>query len=116
MLTSEQKLRQRLVLRLFEDKNEHTSCDYDLTYSENNNQFTEIDYFSKSILYKYLVVNEDGEVLEEEIPFHKLNLPKSFKEFVIFDQWNLKNFPENYLTNKILHNRFRFSACKTTGS
>ena len=55
------KVGQRLVLRLFEDKNEHR--DYDLTYSENNNWTTEIDYFSKSILYKYLVVNEDGEVL-----------------------------------------------------
>ena len=99
------KVGQRLVLRLFEDKNEHR--DYNLTYSENNNWTTELDYFSKSILYKYLVVNEDGEVLEEEIPFHKLNLPNSFKEFVIFDQWNLKNFPENYLTNKILHNRLQ---------
>ncbi|WP_028122468.1 4-alpha-glucanotransferase [Epilithonimonas tenax] len=96
---------QRLVLRLYDEKNEHR--DHNLTYSENNNWITEIDYFSKSIQYKYLLVSEQGDVLDEEIPSHNLILPNSFKEFVIFDQWNLKNFPENYLTNKILHNRLQ---------
>ena len=99
------KVGQRLVLRLYDEKNDHR--DYDLTYSENNNWTAEIDYFSKSIEYKYLLLNEENVVLDEEIPTHKLDLPNSFKEFVIFDQWNLKNFPENYLTNKILHNRLQ---------
>ncbi len=99
------KVGQRLILRLYDEKNEHR--DYDLSYSENNNWTTELDYFSKSILYKYLLINENGDVLDEEIPFHNVNLPNSFKEFVIYDQWNLKNFPENYLTNKILHNRLQ---------
>ncbi|WDF46755.1 4-alpha-glucanotransferase [Chryseobacterium sp. KACC 21268] len=99
------KVGQRLVLRLYDEKNDHR--DYNLNYSENNNWTAEIDYFSKSIQYKYLLLNEENVVLDEEIPTHKLDLPNSFKEFVIFDQWNLKNFPENYLTNKILHNRLQ---------
>ena len=97
------KVGQRIVLRIFDEKKEYRQ--YDLQYSENNNWTTDIDYFSKSIEYKYLLVDEENNVLDEEIPHHQLNLPNSYKEFVIFDQWNLKNFPENYLTNKILHNR-----------
>lgn len=97
------KVGQRLVLRLYDEKNEYR--DHDLIYSENNNWITEIDYFSKTIRYKYLLLNEENVVLDQEIPQHHLNLPNSFKEFVIFDHWNLKNFPENYLTNKILQNQ-----------
>ena len=78
------KVGQQLALRLYDEKNEHR--DYHLNYSENNNWTTEIDYFSKSIQYKYLLMSEQGDVLDEEIPTHNLNLPNSFKEFVIFDK------------------------------
>ncbi|ROI03578.1 4-alpha-glucanotransferase [Chryseobacterium sp. G0240] len=65
----------------------------------------EVDYFSKSISYKYRVVNEKSAVLREEFVLHHLHFPHNYKEFVIFDEWNNKNFPENYLNNKILYNK-----------
>jgi 4-alpha-glucanotransferase len=74
-------------------------------YAENGLWKCEVDYFSKSISYQYQLVDEKGSVLREEFVSHSLNFPHNYKEFVIFDEWNNKNFPENYLNNKILHNK-----------
>ncbi|MGH1520612.1 4-alpha-glucanotransferase [Chryseobacterium sp. JK1] len=74
-------------------------------YAENGSWKAEVDYFSKSISYLYRVVNEKGNVLREEFVSHHLSFPHNYKEFVIFDEWNNKNFPENYLNNKILYNK-----------
>ena len=74
-------------------------------HAENGSWKAEVDYFSKSISYLYRVVNEKGNVLREEFVSHHLSFPHNYKEFVIFDEWNNKNFPENYLNNKILYNK-----------
>ena len=78
-----------------------------LKYTDNGNWSAEVDYFSKSISYKYQLVNDEGFILDEEFSLHDLNLPHNYDEFVIFDFWNAKNFPENYLNNKILKNKLR---------
>ncbi len=76
-----------------------------LEYTNNSNWKAEVDYFSKNISYKYQLVDEGGNLLDEEYELHHLELANSYQEFQIFDVWNLKNFPENYLNNKILKNR-----------
>lgn len=43
--------------------------------------------------------------MREEFVLHHLGFPHNYKEFLIFDEWNSKNFPENYLNNKILRNK-----------
>ena len=78
-----------------------------LKYTDNGNWSAEVDYFSKSISYKYQLVNEEGFILDEEFSLHQLNFPHNYDEFVINDFWNAKNFPENYLNNKILKNKLR---------
>ena len=84
-------------------------------YAENGLWKCEVDYFSKSISYQYRVVDEKGNVLREEFVPHHLNFPHNYKEFVVFDEWNNKNFPENYLNNKILYNKLHdFTPEKTT--
>lgn len=74
-------------------------------YAENGLWKCEVDYFSRSISYQYRVVDERRNVLREEFVPHHLHFPHNYKEFVIFDEWNNKNFPENYLNNKILYNK-----------
>lgn len=74
-------------------------------YTENGLWKCEVDYFSKSISYKYQLVDDKGNILREEFVRHHLNFPHNYKEFIIFDEWNNKNFPENYLNNKILYNK-----------
>ncbi|QIY91221.1 4-alpha-glucanotransferase [Chryseobacterium gallinarum] len=73
--------------------------------ADNGQWKCEADYFSKSISYKYRVVDDKSIVLREEFVQHHLHFPHNYKEFVIFDEWNNKNFPENYLNNKILYNK-----------
>ena len=46
-----------------------------LKYSDNGNWSGEVDYFSKSISYKYQLVNEEGFILDEEFSLHSLNFP-----------------------------------------
>ena len=92
----------KLVLKVLDGKNVQT---YDLRFADNRNWKTEIDFFSKSIEYKYLVVDENNNVKDEEICSHKLNFVNNFSEYNIYDVWNNKNFPENYLNNKILQNK-----------
>lgn len=92
----------KVVLKVLDGKNIQS---YDLQFSDNRNWKTEIDFFSKSIEYKYLVVDEDNHVIDEEICTHHLNFVNNFSEYNIYDVWNNKNFPENYLNNKILQNK-----------
>lgn len=76
-----------------------------LAYADNGEWKTEVDHYSKTIEYIYQLTNETEIVLDEEISAHYLNFPHTIKEFHIFDVWNLKNFPENYLNNKVLENK-----------
>ena len=76
-----------------------------LNYTDNGNWEAEVDFFSKSIAYSYQLVNDGGKILDEEFSQHLITFPHAYKEFVIFDVWNKKNFPENYLNNKILKNK-----------
>lgn len=76
-----------------------------MVYSENGSWKCEIDYFSKSAFYRYQLINENATVIREEFVQHFLNFPHNYKEFVIYDHWNNKNFPENYLNNKILYHK-----------
>jgi 4-alpha-glucanotransferase len=76
-----------------------------LFYAENGLWKCEVDYFSKSISYKYQLTDEKDNILREEFVLHHLNFPHNYKEFIIFDEWSNKNFPENYLNNKILYNK-----------
>ncbi|RQP14390.1 MAG: 4-alpha-glucanotransferase [Chryseobacterium sp.] len=55
----------------------------------------------QDFVYRYGVTDINGNVLREEIPYHHLEVPNGYKEISVFDVWNKKNFPENYLTNKI---------------
>lgn len=97
------KMGEKLQVLVVEDGNENKT--HFLTYTDNGNWRVEIDYFSKSITYKYQLLNEVDEVVDEEFSLHHLNFPHNYDEFVIDDSWNLKNFPENYLNNKILKNK-----------
>lgn len=65
----------------------------------------EIDVLSESVAYIYKVLNEKGEVVRSELNAHQIKIPEGFKELNIFDEWNNKNFPENYLNNKVLYNK-----------
>lgn len=94
---------EKLQLLVLEDGSEDKY--HFLTYTDNGNWEAEVDYFSKSLTYKYQLVNDDGTVLDEEFSLHHLNFSHNYKEFDIFDVWNKKNFPENYLNNKILKNK-----------
>ncbi|MDQ0478044.1 4-alpha-glucanotransferase [Chryseobacterium sp. MDT2-18] len=78
-----------------------------LQYTDNGNWSAELDYFSKSISYKYQLIDNKGIILDEEFSLHHLNFSHNYDEFVICDFWNAKNFPENYLNNKILKNKLR---------
>lgn len=78
---------------------------YKMFYTENGLWKCEVDYFSKSVSYKYQLIDERENILREEFVLHYLNFPHNYKEFIIFDEWNNKNFPENYLNNKILYNK-----------
>ncbi|WP_312075317.1 4-alpha-glucanotransferase [Chryseobacterium sp.] len=83
----------------------HDQNDYEMQPADFGVWKAEVDYFSKEISYKYLVKNFENEVVAEEEVGYELSFPHNYKEFVISDVWNKKNFPENYLTNKILKNK-----------
>lgn len=78
---------------------------YPLICDSYGNWKAEVDFFSKQLLYHYQIVSPSGALADEEYAEHHLDLPHNYQEFQIFDVWNLKNFPENYLNNKILQNR-----------
>ncbi len=72
--------------------------------NDNGNHTAEVDYFSKTIRYQYQLTDESGIILDEEHSLHHLNFRHNYDEFVIFDTWNCRNYPENYLNNKVLKN------------
>lgn len=88
---------------------------HDLQYYNGGNWKTEVDYFSKSIRYHYRLINEYGEIVAEEFSPHDLHFTHNYSEYNIQDVWNKKNFPENYLNNKVLKNRLTdFKGTKIT--
>ncbi|MDR6158920.1 4-alpha-glucanotransferase [Chryseobacterium sp. SLBN-27] len=97
------KVGERLQLLINEE--DAVSQTHPMFYEENGQWKCEVDYFSKSISYQYQLVDERGNMLREEFIPHRLSFHHNYKEFIIFDQWNNKNFPENYLNNKILYNK-----------
>ena len=74
-----------------------------LSYADNGIWSVEVDYFSREICYYYEVLDADKNVIHTEPVKHSLHFPHNIKEFRIFDTWNKKNFPENYLNNKVFH-------------
>lgn len=92
-------------LELIIDEKDSVVRGYMMFHTENGLWKCEVDFFSKSIAYKYQLKDERGNVLREEFALHYLGFPHNYKEFLIFDEWNSKNFPENYLNNKILRNK-----------
>lgn len=96
------KIGEKLQLVLLEDKNKERI--FPMYYSDNGNWRCEVDYFSKELSYRYEIVNESDEILDKEYSNHFLQLVHNYSEYRVFDSWNLKNFPENYLNGKILSN------------
>lgn len=92
-------------LQLAIDEGGHPSKIHAMFYTDDGSWKCEVDYFSKAISYHYQLVDEHNKVLRKEFVSHHLNFPHNYKEFLVFDQWNNKNFPENYLNNKIFHNK-----------
>ncbi|MFY1045075.1 4-alpha-glucanotransferase [Chryseobacterium sp. GP-SGM7] len=102
-------------LELIIDEKDSASRNHMMFHTENGLWKCEVDFFSKSIEYKYQLKDEKGNVLRDEFVQHQLSFPHNYKEFLIFDEWNSKNFPENYLNNKILKNKLnQFSPQKTS--
>jgi len=93
-------------LELIIDEKDSATRTYSMFHTGNGTWKCEVDYFSKSVSYKYQLVDDHGTVLRKEFVKHVLNFPHNYKEFLINDYWNSKNFPENYLNNKILRNKF----------
>ena len=71
----------RLALKVLNGKD---SKIYDFRYSDNKNWKAEIEFSSKNIEYKYLVLNDAGQIVDEEICTHKLNFSDNFSDFVIY--------------------------------
>lgn len=89
-------------IRIVITEADNTEKIYPLQYTRDDSWSAEVDYFSKNISYRYQLVNDDDALLKEEFSLHHVNLPYNYEEFIIQDSWNNKNFPENYLNNKIL--------------
>lgn len=104
---------ERLVLQVADNKN--GTQIHDLYCQDQDKWSGEVDYQLDSIHYKYQILDAENVVVDEEIVSHQLFLGYSFKEYQINDVWNNKNFPENYLNNKIFHNQLKnFKNEKTT--
>lgn len=96
---------ERIQILVKEEGSENKT--HPLYYTENGNWNAEVDYFSKSIVYQYQLLDENEAIIDEELSSHQLFFTHNYKEFSIFDVWNKKNFPENYLNNKILKNKLK---------
>lgn len=99
------KMGERIQILVKEEGSENKT--HPLYYTENGNWNAEVDYFSKSIVYQYQLLDENEAIIDEELSSHQLFFTHNYKEFSIFDVWNKKNFPENYLNNKILKNKLK---------
>lgn len=87
---------------------EHSSEIYqEMSYIDNGDWQVEVEVASKTINYKYQLINDFGHILDTEYTIHHLNLFHNYENFRVYDTWNLKNFPENYLNNKVLKNKLR---------
>ncbi|CAD7802951.1 4-alpha-glucanotransferase [Chryseobacterium aquaeductus] len=92
-------------LQLVIDEESNVSKTHAMFYTEDGFWKCEVDYFSKSVSYHYQLVDDKNNMVRQEFVSHQLAFPHNYKEFLIFDQWNNKNFPENYLNNKVLYNK-----------
>lgn len=92
-------------LQLVIDEKGSASRVHTLFYTEDGYWKSEVDYFSKTISYQYQLVDDKNNVLRKEFVSHHLSFSHNYKEYLIFDEWNNKNFPENYLNNKVLYNK-----------
>lgn len=99
---------ENLLINVLE--NDHIKSVFPLHYNEGGNWSTEIDFFDRVISYRYQVSDQTGSIIAEELSPHRLVFPHNYDEFRIHDFWNEKNFPENYLNNKILKNKWHKSA------
>lgn len=97
------KIGESLQIKILED--DKAEKIHPLNSNGNGGWEVEIDFFSKKLSYVYQVVDENNQLLNQEFAEHTLSLPHNYQEFQIFDSWNNKNFPENYLNNKILKNK-----------
>ena len=77
------KVGEKLQLLIFEHNQEPKI--HFLHYTENGNWKAEVDYFSKSISYKYQLTDEGGNILDQEFSLHHLNLVHSYSEYRIYD-------------------------------
>ncbi len=92
-------------LQLIIDEDGNAAQTHAMFYTEDGYWKCEVDYFSKLVSYHYQLIDDKNNILRQEFVSHQLSFPHNYKEFLIFDQWNSKNFPENYLNNKILYNK-----------
>ncbi|SDM28284.1 4-alpha-glucanotransferase [Chryseobacterium taihuense] len=92
-------------LELITHESDHAERAHKMFHTGNGEWKCEIDFFSKSIEYHYQLCDDHGKILRKEPVKHHHTFPHNYKEFLIFDEWNSKNLPENYLNNKILKNK-----------
>lgn len=82
--------------------NSSAAAEHKMRYTHNDFWVVEITEDAKSLEYTYLVKDPTGNILSSEMNSHSVELNSSASQYEIFDVWNKKNFPENYLSNKIL--------------
>ena len=65
-----------------------------------------IDCAYSAFNYHYSIRNSSGQILREELPIRTISLVEypNVTELHLVDRWNLANFPEHFLLNKIWHN------------
>ena len=65
-----------------------------------------IDCAYSAFNYHYSIRNSSGQILREELPIRTISLAEhpNVTELHLVDRWNLANFPEHFLLNKIWHN------------
>ena len=86
------------------DQKTNQSSEHKMHYVYDNNWRLETKSDADYLEYHFVVKNEEGGILNEELNKHQLSLYAVFSDYCVVDFWNNKNFPENYLNNKILHN------------
>lgn len=100
---------ENLFLHLTDEKSTQT---IGMHYADNQKWIVETELILTDYHYHYSVRDLTQEfVFEEEIYDRPLQLSaiKEYSRLIISDDWNKANFPENYLTNKILANKLYHS-------
>ncbi|MGS0748219.1 hypothetical protein [Halpernia sp. GG3] len=72
----ETKFGEKMVLQVTDEKAEIR--EYNLKYEVNNTWVLELDHYSKSISYRYILKNQEDTVLDEEYALHNLIFPNNF--------------------------------------